>query len=76
MNPFGSSVLLRWPEFGITLEPDGNPLPNEQFMTMNVGRFRRDREPADWPDQISRGAMGQRTAWNPRFANGRNRRGL
>lgn len=76
MNPFGSSVLLRWPEFGITLEPEGNPMPHETSMTLEVGRFRRDREPADWPVKLRRGGMGQRTAWNPWWPNGRNRMGF
>lgn len=76
MNPFGSSALLRWPEFGLTLEPVGNPLPHETTMTLDIGRFRRDREPADWPQSITRGQLGQRCAWNPRFANGRNRQGF
>lgn len=76
MNPFGSSALLRWPEFGITLEPIGNPLPHELTMTLEVGRFRRDREPADWPQEITRGGMGQQAAWKPRFALGRNRQGF
>lgn len=73
MNPFGSSVLLRWPEFGITLEQEGHTLPNEDLMTLNVGRFRRDREQADWPDTITRGKMGQRAAWIGRWPLGRNR---
>lgn len=64
MNPFGSSVLLRWPEFGITLEQEGHTSPNEDLMTLNVGRF-RDREQADWPDTITRGKMGQRAVDRP-----------
>lgn len=73
MNPFGSSALLRWPEFGITLEEEGNALPSEDQMTLRVGRFRRDRERADWPDTIMRGQLGQRFAWTGRWPQGRNR---
>lgn len=76
MNPFGSSALLRWPEFGLTLEEEGNPLPSDKTLTLKIGRFRRDREPADWPDFITRGAMGQTVAWVPRWVNGRNSRKL
>lgn len=76
LTPFGSSALLRWPEFGLTLEPQGNPLPHETTMTLEIGRFRRDREPADWPQSIKRGEMGQMAAWAPRFALGRNHMGL
>lgn len=73
MNPFGSSALLRWPEFGITLEEEGNAQPTEDRMTLKVGRFRRDRERADWPETISRGQIGQRFAWVGRWPLGRNR---
>lgn len=73
MNPFGSSAILRWPEFGVTLEVVGNPLSTDTFIQLDVGRFRRDREPADWPDQIERGAMGQNMAFRGRWGNGRNR---
>lgn len=75
MNPFGSSALLRWPEFGITLETEGDPAPDETKIALKVGRFRRDREPADWPTQLFRGQLGQREAWAARWAAGRNRRG-
>lgn len=76
LNPFGSSALMRWPEFGITLEIDGNPFPDDEELTLNVGRFRRDREPADWPNQITRGRPGQRQAWVPYWKRGRNVHGL
>lgn len=76
LNPRGSAVLLGWPEFGITLEPVGNPLPDELYMNVDIGRFRRDREPADWPVSMERGKMGQRSAWSGRWPNGRNRGGL
>lgn len=76
MNPRGSAALLGWPEFGITLEPVGNPLPDEESMILDVGRFRRDREAADWPAQLMRGQMGQRTAWRARWPKGRNHQGF
>lgn len=76
MNPRGSAALMGWPEFGLTLEVVGNPLPTEQALTLDIGRFRRDREPADWPTQIRRGQMNQRTAWDARWENGRNRMGF
>jgi replicative DNA helicase len=45
--PFGSSLWMRWPEFGLTLEPTGNP---REF---TVGRFRKDRVAGAWPRSIS-----------------------
>lgn len=76
MNPRGSAALMGWPEFGITLEPVGNPLPDEESMTLDVGRFRRDRERADWPAQIMRGQIGQRSAFTGRWPRGRNHQGF
>lgn len=76
LNPFGSSALLRWPEFGLTLEPVGNPLPHETRMVCEVNRFRKDRLPCDWPTTIERGALGQRAAWRGTWPMGRNHRGL
>jgi replicative DNA helicase len=75
MNPRGSAALMGWPEFGITMEPVGNPLPTEESITLDIGRFRRDREHADWPTQMFRGKLGQRVAFAGYWPNGRNRQG-
>lgn len=49
MRPYGSSLWLRWPEFGLALKraekPEGALL---------VGRWRGDRVKADWPDRLDR----------------------
>lgn len=74
LNPFGSSLFLRWPEFGLTMEPIGNPTPDDEQYTMEIGRFRRDREPADWPSTLERGAPMAVTAWQPGWRNGRGTR--
>lgn len=77
MLPFGSSALMRWPEHGITLEITGNPKPDEERLELRCGRFRRDREPMDFPTSIIRGGMYQQYAWLARFdhVGGRNRFG-
>lgn len=49
MRPYGSSLLLRWPEIGIGLRSDGNDLI--------VGRWRGDRLQNRWPDRLERGAV-------------------
>ena len=67
LNPFGSSLWLRWPEFGITMEPQGNVSPTDMRFTMELGRFRRDREVADWPDSLERGISSAITPWVPRW---------
>lgn len=67
LNPFGSSLWMRWPEFGITLEPKGNYSPGDEMFSVEIGRFRRDREIADWPDELDRGLKTSSLAWYPRW---------
>jgi replicative DNA helicase len=59
MRPFGSSLWLRWPEFGIALRRD----PNDKT-ALNVGRWRGDRVKASWPDRLVR---GKTWPWNGRW---------
>lgn len=70
MTPGGSGVFLGWPEFGLTLEPIGNIAKDATEYTLEVGRFRPDREIADWPDTIQR-TSDSRLAWVPRWPKGR-----
>ncbi len=73
MTPGGSGVWLGWPEFGLTLEPIGNIAKDATEYTLEVGRFRPDREIADWPDTIQR-TSDSRLAWVPRWPIGRTSR--
>lgn len=69
LSPFGSAVWQRWPEIGLTFEPDqpgGNP--GDQVLDLRVGRFRPDRVVCQWPSRLSRGRMMQSAAWIPSFA--------
>ncbi len=50
LRPVESGLWSRWPEFGITLERDGD-LRN----TFRLGRFRQDRDERCWPDALSWG---------------------
>lgn len=68
--PFGSSVFLRWPEFGLTMEPIGPVEPDDTNYMMKMGRFRRDRERADWPNELER-RDGSKVPWIPMFDRGR-----
>jgi hypothetical protein len=52
MRPFGSAVWSRWPEFGITLQPDPTSVGEYLY---NVGRFRGDRDIRQWPSVMKRG---------------------
>lgn len=50
LRPYGSSLWLRWPEFGLKLIPD-----KDDKNVLNIGRWREDRIHADWPDALVRG---------------------
>lgn len=71
LNPFGSSALMRWPDFGFTLEVDSQATMTDPRLRCRLGRFRRDREPANWPDEVSRGDAMSSVAWTGKWINGR-----
>lgn len=71
MSPFGSSALLRWPDAGITLEDRGEAKSRPMTLTIDVGRFRADRLPLDWPDHLTRGSQFSNIAWAPAWDQGR-----
>lgn len=52
LRPFGSSLWLRWPEYGLSLKPDP-----KRPQVLIVGRWRGDRSQAEWPDELHRGAV-------------------
>jgi replicative DNA helicase len=54
LRPIDSGLWSRWPEFGITLERDGEQHHNQ----FRLGRFRADRAPRCWPDTM---------AWGPHW---------
>ena len=54
LRPFGSAVWSRWPEFGLTLEPD---ITSPEPYTYKVGNFRGDRDVRHRPTKIKRGKV-------------------
>ena len=54
LRPFGSSVWSRWPEFGLSLQPD--PTALEGF-TYEVRHFRGARDVREWPTKMKRGTL-------------------
>ncbi len=54
LRPFGSAVWSRWPEFGLTLEPD---LTANEPHVYKVGNFRGDRDVRHRPTKIKRGKV-------------------
>lgn len=69
-DPFGSAALKRWPEIGITLEPEGIA-GDVEVQDYIVGRFREDREPNAWPTGLMKGKPFQQIAWAARWEHGR-----
>lgn len=54
LRPFGSAVWSRWPEFGLTMEPD---LTADTAYTYKMGNFRGDRDVRHRPTKIKRGKV-------------------
>lgn len=52
LRPFGSAVWSRWPEFGISLQPD--PTSPDPYV-YDVRHFRGARDERPWPLKIKRG---------------------
>lgn len=65
LTAIGTSAKGRWCEMGITLDPMGGAAMTDTIYDVEVGRFRRDRVIADWPDRLSRGKQFQSIAWSP-----------
>ena len=51
LRPFGSAVWSRWPEFGVSLQPDPTGMP----FHYDVRHFRGARDERQWPVRIKRG---------------------
>lgn len=47
-GPIGSSLWMRWPEFGLVLKPEPHSEPNVYMLD----RFRGDRDVRCWPDRL------------------------
>jgi hypothetical protein len=67
LRPFGSTVWLRWPEFGIGLRRDPNDVNR-----FTVSHWRGARDERVWPVALTRG--GSRWPWTPEMSTGTFRR--
>jgi 5S rRNA maturation endonuclease (ribonuclease M5) len=54
LRPFGSAVWSRWPEFGLSLQPD--PTSHEGYV-YEVKHFRGARDRREWPTRMKRGKI-------------------
>jgi 5S rRNA maturation endonuclease (ribonuclease M5) len=61
VRPLGSSLLLRWPEFGYGIAPDGEPVEGKQ-MRVKVLPWRGDRDERAWPGELE---WGDPWPWKP-----------
>ncbi|MEO3856149.1 AAA family ATPase [Acrocarpospora sp. B8E8] len=59
VRPVGSSLLLRWPEFGFGITPAYEPEPGESCKTVDVKPWRGARETRDWPVRLTWGDQGK-----------------
>lgn len=57
LRPAGSSLLLRWPEFGygIAPHPDENPEPGQPVRRVAVKQWRGARDERNWPSWLEWG---------------------
>lgn len=60
INPFGSSVWLRWPEFGISLKPAPEAQGGDGMAVL--GHYRGPRDKRDWPYWLRKGGAFPFTA--------------
>jgi 5S rRNA maturation endonuclease (ribonuclease M5) len=52
LRPFGSAVWSRWPEFGLSLQPDPTNVGDYIY---DVNHFRGARDERQWPTKMKRG---------------------
>ncbi|WP_051325999.1 ATP-binding protein [Glycomyces tenuis] len=68
LRPVGSSLLLRWPEFGFGLRRAKECLPNEQRPRLvDLEAWRGARDERDWPSSFRHGKTGE-WPWMPEAA--------
>lgn len=68
IRPIGSSLLMRWPEFGYGIVPDPNDATGR---TAAFKGWRGPRDERQWPEMITRGGILPWTAYTPETSNTR-----
>jgi hypothetical protein len=64
VRPAGSSLLLRWPEFGFGLSPSKDPEPGRPCMDVAIKHWRGQRDQRNWPNYLTWGDPGD-WPWKP-----------
>lgn len=62
VRPLGSSLLMRWPEFGYGIAPAGEPDADGKTRHVHVKPWRGDRDERDWPTEL---VWGDPWPWVP-----------
>jgi hypothetical protein len=62
LRPLGSSLFLRWPEFGYGLRPHSSVADEEHPSLVEVGAWRGSRDERHWPKLLRH---GKRLPWEP-----------
>lgn len=60
LRPTGSSLLLRWPEFGLGLRPAGTRMEAGRPVDVEVVHWRGGRDDRNWPGYLTK---GHETEW-------------
>lgn len=68
VRPAGSSLLLRWPEFGYGLAPDGEP--RGPAMDVELRPWRGARDTREWPTHLTWGDPND-WPWKPSLGRGK-----
>lgn len=68
-DPFGSAVIMRWPEMGFAIRTNEN---SETSGEHPLEWFRGSREPANWPSSLMSARVQRQAgmAWTGRWKNG------
>lgn len=67
VRPTGSSLLLRWPEFGLGIRPAGDAMVDGRPQCVELAHWRGGRDDRQWPAYLS---MGGTNEWPWKVATG------
>lgn len=62
LRPLGSSLFMRWPEFGYGLRPAPEAAHEEHPSVVEVGAWRGSRDERNWPKRLRHGST---LPWEP-----------
>lgn len=69
VRPTGSSLLMRWPEFGIGITPCGTTATGGPNSTVELKHWRGARDQREWPKYLTHGDPHQEWPWKIALGN-------